>query len=210
VDGKSAGAVKLYMFETITKEHSIAAEFELISNENQNADEWKNPFEDVKEDDWFYEQVKIVNKFLLMTGTSDKDFEPRIKTTRGMIVTVLYNMADKPSIVTDETAWYTKGKAWAMKNYISDGTNMVKNITREQVVSMIWRYQGSPVLDDYEGLTIFDDVNDISDYVQQAMAWAHQKGIVKGKGNNILDPKGYATRAEIATMVVNYLNAIEK
>jgi hypothetical protein len=59
-------------------------------------------------------------------------------------------------------------------------------------------------------LTIFADANDISDYAKQAMSWAHQQGIVKGKGNNILDPKGNATRAEIATMVVNYLNSIEK
>jgi uncharacterized protein (DUF2164 family) len=207
VDGNSAGAVDEYTFETISKKHTITAEFEVISNE---ADEWINPFEDVKEDDWFYDQVKNVKKSLLMTGISDKSFGPRLKTTRGMLVTILYNMEDNPYIDTDETDWYSKGKVWAMEHNISDGTNMELNTTREQVVTILWRYQGSPVIVDYEGLTNFDDVNDISSYAEEAMAWAHQKGIIQGKPNNILDPKGYATRAEIATMVVNYLNAMEK
>lgn len=209
VDGKSVGEVKEYTFKNVTSRHKITAVFEMSNQNNPNTGMWVNPFVDVKTNDWFYEKVALVHELGLMNGTSATTFEPNADTTRGMIVTVFYNIAGKPEIVANGDEWYVKSRAWAMENGISDGTNMDNKITREQLVTMLWRNAGEPKLMDYTGLTSFIDTNEISSYAQLAFAWAHQQGIICGKGNGHLDPRGSATRAEVATMIINYLNVME-
>lgn len=210
VDGKSVGVVKQYTFKDVNNSHKITAVFEKSKYENPNTGAWNNPFEDVKESDWFYEKAALVHKLGLMQGTSATTFEPNIPTTRGMILTVLYNMADKPEVEASGTPWCAVTRAWALKNEISDGTNVESKITREQLVTMLWRNAGSPVVTNDRGLSTFSDAGTISNYAKQAFAWAYQQGIIQGNGNGTLDPHGNATRAEAATMITNYLNAMEK
>ena len=185
---------------------------ESVNTETVNLDiqQWKNPFADVNEKDWFYESAAHAYELNLMQGTSSNTFEPSVNATRGMIVSVLYNQAGKPEIKTDDTVWYAKSRAWAMEQGISDGRNMQESITREQLVTMLWRSAKEPMLADYEGLNSFHDAADISAYAKRAMMWAHEKDIINGKGDGMLDPKGNATRAEVAAMVIKYRNLISK
>ena len=178
--------------------------------EMPDIESWINPFVDVNKNDWFFKSIALAYEYGLLQGTSATTFEPHTLTTRSMFVTMLYNMVGKPDIITEETSWYAKGRAWAMENGISDGTAMDSAITREQLITMLWRYAGEPDVIGYEGLTGFVDVDQISGYAKQACAWAHKEGIIAGKGNGILDPKGYATRAETATVMINYLNTTVK
>ena len=171
---------------------------------------WVNPFIDIRGTDWFYEKVALANQLGLMQGTSATTFDPNSSTTRGMIVTMLYNMAGKPEVQASGAQWYAKGSAWAMTKGISDGSDMNGGITREQLVTMLWRNAGSPAVTDDSRLSTFSDAGTISDYAKQAFAWAIKQGMIQGKGNDILDPRGNASRAEAATMMIHYLNAMKK
>lgn len=116
-----------------------------------------------------------------------------------MVVTVLasYNGHETAGGGT----WYEKSMEWAKENGVSDGSNPDGNITREQLAVMLWRASGSP---EAESELTYRDSDEISDWAQNAMAWAIQNGIMSGKGNGILDSKGLATRAEAAVMIRNF------
>lgn len=118
VDGKSVGEVKEYTFKNVTSRHKITAVFEMSNQNNPNTGMWVNLFVDVKTNDWFYEKVALVHELGLMNGTSATTFEPNADTTRGMIVTVFYNIAGKPEIVANGDEWYVKSRAWAMGTLI--------------------------------------------------------------------------------------------
>ncbi|MEG1878285.1 MAG: S-layer homology domain-containing protein, partial [Pseudoflavonifractor sp.] len=166
---------------------------------------WSNPFTDVGEKDWYYDAVKYTHQNGLFSGTSATGFAPADKMNRAMLWTVLARQAGQ-----DMTGGsYEKARAWAVEKGISDGTNPTGNITREQLVTMLWRQAGSPVLMDYPGLSRFTDAGDVSAFARQAMAWAHQKGLVQGSGN-ALSPKQSATRAEVAAIMMRYCRSAAK
>lgn len=133
--------------------------------------------------------------------------------SRAMLATVLYRIAGEPQVnhtnpFTDVPAgqWYTDGILWAQQNNIVSGYGNGRfgtndPITREQIAAILWRYEGRPeVGKDAE----FADAAQISSYALEAVDWARANGIVNGKGNNRFDPQGNATRAEVATMLMNY------
>ncbi|MDO4517214.1 MAG: S-layer homology domain-containing protein [Bacillota bacterium] len=93
------------------------------------------PFQDVKTTHWFYDEVKFVYDEGMMNGTGNMMFSPNASTTRGMIWTILARYAGQP---TDGIPWYVAGQTWAKENNISDGTNPMGNITREQMVTMLY------------------------------------------------------------------------
>ncbi|QHI71624.1 InlB B-repeat-containing protein [Aminipila terrae] len=182
---------------------------------NLNVESWVNPFTDVAKSDWFYKSVAILNQNNIMGGTDASAFSPNLGTNRGMIATILYRLNGSKetfdSSFTDVTKdqYYANAVAWAQNKGIVTGygNNIFapnNNITREQLVSILWRYAGSPVVTDYNGIASFKDAFDISDYAKQAFAWAYQQKIISGKGDNSLDPKGLATRAEVAMMITSY------
>lgn len=162
-------------------------------------------FTDVKDSDWFKSAVDFVRSRELMYGTTDTEFTPNDETTRGMLVTILYRMTGSPEVSYDGNEWYSSGRAWAMENEISDGTNMPSNVTREQLVSMLWRYDGSNEVQS-DKLDGFTDSNDISDYAVNAMKWALENNIISGESDTTLNPKGNATRAQMAAMIMRYKN----
>ena len=92
-----------------------------------------------------------------------------------------------------------------MESGWSDGTNMETSVTREQFITMLWRMNNSPKLMDYSNLNKYSDANAISDYAMFAMMWADEQGLIKGKGNNIVDPQGLITRAEMATILARQI-----
>ena len=182
---------------------------------------WINPFSDVKEGDRYYSAVQYVSQNGLMLGTGSNTFSPQLTTNRGMIATILYRLNGSTETLestfkdVNSSAYYAKAVAWAQNKGIiaGYGNGMFGPedvITREQMATILWRYAGSPVVADSTGLDTFKDAGEISAYAKNALAWANQMGIINGKGNGILDPKGYATRAEVATIIVNYLNKTEK
>ena len=154
-------------------------------------------FSDVSDSYWGSEYIDFAVSRNLFSGTSESTFSPDATMTRAMIVTVLasYDGADTTS---SGEAWYTAGQQWAMENGISDGTNMDANLTREQLAVMLWSYAGKPA--PTSSLNSFVDSGSISDWAVQAMAWAVENGLISGMGDNLLNPQGQATRAQVATI----------
>lgn len=163
-------------------------------------------FNDVNDDDWFNDAVNYAADKGLMTGTGEKTFSPYSNTTRAMLMTILARMSGEDT--TGGATWYQKGLEWAVANGVSDGTNPEKNITREQLAVMLYRYAGSP--DTTGSLAAFKDADSVSDYAKTAVKWAVEKGIITGKGGGMLDPKSDATRAEMAAMLQRYCQLMEK
>ena len=155
-------------------------------------------FTDVADNFWGKDAIDAVVEAGLMQGTSDTTFAPNATTTRAMLMTILARMDGVDT--TGGATWYTKGMEWAVAEGVSDGTNPEGVITREQLVTMLYRSFGSPEVSE-EALT-FADAAQISDWAADAMKWAVENGILTGKGNNTLDPQGNATRAELAAVLV--------
>ncbi|MDO4269699.1 MAG: Ig-like domain-containing protein [Eubacteriales bacterium] len=151
---------------------------------------------------WAALAIDYVVENNLFNGISATKFGPDEAMTRAMLMTVLAR-ADGQDTAGGST-WYEKGMNWAMANGISDGSNPNGNITREQLVTMLYRYAGSP---DVPGMVLgeFVDKSDISGFAADAMLWAAQNKIVTGKSGNLLDPQGKATRAEVATMLMRFM-----
>lgn len=160
-------------------------------------------FVDVSRADWFYDYVQYVAQNGLMEGTTRTAFEPNASMTRAMFWTVLARI-DGETITGD--AWKTLAQTWAVESGISDGTNADALITREQMVTMLYRYAGSPVTG---GMAVseFTDGVSVSDYATDAVTWALSEGILTGMGDGILAPQGTATRAQAAAMLMRFVEA---
>ncbi len=161
----------------------------------------KAVYKDVEDSDWFNEAVNYVTVKGLMSGTGHSLFSPNADTTRGMLMTILARMSGVDT--SDSTPWYQKGLDWAVTQGVSDGTAPEKIITREQLATMLYRYAGSP--ETTGKVNRFNDADQVSDYALNAVKWAVEKGIISGNGDAVtLDPKGHATRAQMATMMMRY------
>lgn len=159
------------------------------------------PFVDVSVNAWYYESVKAAYEAGLMNGVTDTEFAPNAPLTRAMIWTIL---ARASGVETEGGAtWYAKAQEWVVANGVSDGEDPMGNVTREQLVTMLWRLNGSEVMTGYIGNYI--DTGDISEWANQAMLWAVQNGIIEGDENMALAPKADTTRAQAATFFVRYL-----
>lgn len=159
------------------------------------------PFVDVSVNAWYYESVKAAYEAGLMNGVTDTEFAPNATLTRAMIWTIL---ARASGVETEGGAtWYAKAQEWVVAKGVSDGEDPMGNVTREQLVTMLWRLNGSEVMTGYIGNYI--DTGDISEWANNAMLWAVQNGIIEGDENMALAPKADTTRAQAATFFVRYL-----
>lgn len=181
---------------------------------------WENPFTDVKESDWFYEDVKFVNTKGLMNGTSDTAFSPADPLTRGQIVTVLWRQAGQPKpkaapAFTDVRAdwYYTDAIAWAAENKIVEGHGggifaPDDSVTREQVMAILYRYAAMQ----NKAKESNADVKEysFSDWAKPYVCWAKESGILT-IGTDIYDLTEPASRAEIAAYLTRlYQSGIVK
>ena len=180
------------------------------------------PFTDVNAGDWYYNAVAYTYKNGVFKGTTDTTFSPNLATTRGMIVTLIARIEKVSDTAitaisfTDvaENEYYATAIDWAAKNKIvlgyGDGTFGPNDlITREQLAAIWYRYQQykrAVAEGDLDAELTFADAAQISDYAVDAVKFCFKKGILTGKENNILDPAGSATRAEVATVLMRYLN----
>lgn len=188
----------------------------IIPNSDSNTEEIT--FVDVKLSDWFYEAVKYVTLKKLMNGT-DKGFEPDLNMSRAMLVTVLYRLAGMPEITGSnkfsdvaDGEWYTAAVIWAAENEIVNGISETEfapneNVTREQLAAIIYRYakfRGNQT-ENTASLEEFTDCEEISDWAKTAFLWARAKDLINGTAENTLSPKANATRAQVAVILMRFL-----
>ena len=172
-------------------------------------------FSDVKAGSWYHEAVDYALKAGLMNGMGDGKFDPDGSLTRAMLVTILYRAEGSPNVsgeanpFTDVKSgqWYTDAVIWAAHEGIVNGmteTTFAPNlkITREQIATILYRYAGSPKTDG--SLDEFSDALTVSPYAIDAMRWSVEEGIINGMDGK-LAPKDNATRAQIATLLMRYL-----
>ena len=176
------------------------------------------PFTDVANTSWYFSAVSEAYESGLMSGTSDTTFTPNGSTTRAMIVTMLYRMAEEPEVTeaasfsdVAEGKYYSDAVAWANANGIvtgyEDGTFAPNQaITREQLAVILYRYAQFMKEDTTAtaALDQFSDAASVGDYAADAMSWAVAEGIVSGITDGTLSPKTGASRAQVAVMLVRF------
>ncbi len=182
------------------------------------------PFRDVDTGSWYHAGVDYAIARGLMNGVGNGMFEPDSPMTRAMLVTVLWRYAGSVEEGTNtfsdvpSNEWYTKAVAWAKHNNIVNGTSDTTfepdgNITREQMAAILFRYAGSVGADTSarSGLDGFPDGYKVSGYAKQALSWCVAEGIITGSadgGHIYLDPQGNATRAQVATIFMRYIQNV--
>lgn len=157
-------------------------------------------FADVPPSAWYDEAIGYVNSRGLMTGTTETSFDPSGKMTRAMLWTVLGRI-DGADVAGSGKDWYAKAQAWSIERGISDGSLADGNVSREQLVTMLWRYLGEP--DTPASLTGFRDAASVSGWSWRAVQWAVSSGLLQGDGD-MLHPGSDASRAEVAAIFMRF------
>ena len=223
VDGKSVGAVAKYTFEDVVRDHTIKAIFIIdpITNPSTGGN---NPFKDVDKNDWFFDGVINAYEKGLVKGTSENTFSPYLKTSRAAITTMLYKLEGEPfangltkfyDVLADK--WYAKAIAWGNESgivfgYGDETFKPEQNITRQEFCTILYhyaKYKGYDVSKSSK-LLDFTDGKDVSNWALEQVKWAVGTEIMNGKGNGILDPKGFVTRAEVCVMMLNFMDCYSK
>lgn len=158
-------------------------------------------YSDVAANHWAKDNIDYVTSRGLFVGVDAENFAPETSMTRAMIVSVLQRYAGDTTSASGN--WYEGARQWAMENGISDGTNMNGNVTREQLVTMLYRYIGSPQV--VGSLADYSDNASVSPYAEQAMVWAVRNGIIGGMTADTLAPQGLATRAQVAAILERFI-----
>lgn len=215
-NGKSVGPVGSYTFDKVTNSTTLNVVYE-----------WNNPFKDVNEKDWYFDAVKLMHLSDIVEGTSTTTFSPKLDSLRVTLVTVLGRMSEinkSEYIGTSYSdiqagSWYAPFVQWATENNIVEGYGnelfgVDDSLTREQVATLLYRYAK-----EYQKLTIsfqrpnlieaYLDSDSVSTWSYDAMRWCLETGILSGRGNGILDPKGACTRAELVQFLANFQRYVD-
>ena len=167
---------------------------------------------------WYYNAVEYVLNYNMMAGVTERLFDPQGYVTRGQIIEILYNLEGMPDIsLTDfkdisMTDKYAKAVTWAQKNEIikgyEDGTFKANdNVTREQLMTILYRYmhyRNEDRVKVLDNLSRFVDGNQLSSYAKEAGQWAIGEKIIQGRSSNLLAPKEFVSRAELATILMRF------
>ena len=198
VDGTSVGTAEAKLGTTDSSSSNSTFKPGQGGQPNQNGSQATvGSFKDVPQNSWFASAVQYVTSNSLMNGTSTTAFSPSATMSRGMLMTVLARYAGEST--EGGTVWYEKGMNWAKNKGISDGSAPNRNITREQLAAMLYRYAGEP--DGAADLSAYADAGSVSAYAEKAVQWCVKNGILTGKTSSTLAPKATATRAECAAML---------
>lgn len=198
VDGTSVGTAEAKLGTTDSSSSMGTFKPGQGGQPNQNGSQAAvGSFKDVPQNSWFASAVQYVTSNSLMNGTSTTAFSPSATMSRGMLMTVLARYAGEST--EGGTVWYEKGMNWAKNKGISDGSAPNRNITREQLAAMLYRYAGEP--DGAADLSAYTDAGSVSAYAEKAVQWCVKNGILTGKTSSTLAPKATATRAECAAML---------
>ena len=213
VDGKSVGAVTTYTVDKLTVSTRIEVEFT----------NGVLPFTDVREADWFYDDVVYAYENGLFSGTSATTFSPNASMTRAMLVTVLYRLEGQPAVSGRSgfsdvklNSYYEDAVTWAADNGIVNGTGATTfspnaNVTREQMAAILYRYAqykqyGTAAS---AGLSGFSDAAKVSAYAKAPLSWAVAEKLVNGSEGKLL-PTGNATRAQVAAILHRFVENVAK
>lgn len=201
VDGTSVGTAEAKLGTTDSSSSMGTFKPGQGGQPNQNGSQATvGSFKDVPQNSWFASAVQYVTSNSLMNGTSTTAFSPSATMSRGMLMTVLACYAGEST--EGGTVWYEKGMNWAKNKGISDGSAPNRNITREQLAAMLYRYAGEP--DGAADLSVYTDAGSVSAYAEKAVQWCVKNGILTGKTSSTLAPKATATRAECAAMLQRF------
>ena len=185
------------------------------------------PYTDASPDSWYASAVRYTYDNGLMNGTGEYSFEPESSMTRAMLVTVLWRYAGQPQAAANPFTdvpggeWYTQAVAWAAENGVVNGIGGGKfdpngRVTREQAAAILFRYAQKVGAASAEraDLSGFPDANAVSDYASDAMRWVVAEGIIGGSreydGRDWLKPQGSATRAQVAAILMRYIENVTK
>ena len=211
VNGKSVGAVKTYTIDKLTVSTRIEVEFT----------NGKLPFTDVRESDWFYEDVAFAYENGLFAGTSDTTFSPNASMTRAMLVTVLYRLEDQPAVNgrsgfsdVQYNGYYEDAVTWAADNGIVNGTSASTfspnaNVTREQMAAILYRYAQYKKYNTAASASLngFTDHASVSGYAAASLEWAVAEKLVNGSAGKLM-PTGNATRAQVAAILHRFVENV--
>lgn len=176
------------------------------------------PFADVADNEWYTKAIEYVYLNALMDGITDTMFYPDKNVSRAMVVQVLYNLEGKPAVNSaslytdvDSSEWYADAVAWASMKGIVEGYNgkfnPEKDVTREQLATILWRYAKYKGWDVRAGentnILSYVDVSSISEYAVTSMKWAVGEGVIGGLPDSKLGPRNGATRAQLAQILYN-------
>ncbi|WMJ77506.1 S-layer homology domain-containing protein [Sedimentibacter sp. MB35-C1] len=220
VDGVSVGAVTSYIFENVAKNHTITASFVKSVEQPETI-----TYDDVKDSDWFKDAVYYVTNEGLMSGMGNDEFGPYINTDRGMIVTILWRLEGQPEASSDasfsdvtEGKYYEDAVNWGVENDIVKGYGNgnfgpTDTITREQMAAILYRYSQFKGYDTTQGgmaVQKFSDYDMISDWALESVTWSVNAKLMSGKDNNVIDARGEATRAEVATILMHFCQNVSR
>lgn len=182
------------------------------------------PFKDVSDKDWFYENVADVYKNKIMTGIDPTTFGPNVAFSRAQFVTALYRIEGKPDaeyapVFPDvpKGEFYSNAVMWAIDAGVTTGYaegyfGTSDAITREQLVTMLYRYSAIKNMNIYETMELaFTDNAKVSGWALDPMKWAAAIGVIKGnEGTNTVDPQGTSNRAISAAVLSRFLAFIKQ
>ncbi len=179
------------------------------------------PFTDVTKGDWFYTSVEYAYTNKIMQGTGATEFAPNVSTSRAMLVTMLWRLENSPSLARTnkfadvaDSAWYANAVEWAYKNEIVlgyDDATFAPDalITREQMVTILWRYAK------YKGIDVtvhgpipfgdYTDADSVNSYAFAPMGWALYSKLIQGVDATTLAPAQTASRAQVATVLMRFI-----
>ena len=157
------------------------------------------PFYDVAASAWYYDAVKYVYDKGLMEGVDTHEFAPNATLTRAMVWTILARAEGVDT--TGGASWYAKAQEWVVAKGVSDGENPNAAITRQELVTMLYRLAGSPSV---TGSLTAPDASSVSSWAKDAMLWAMNLGLVEGDENGAVTPTATATRAQAAALIMRY------
>lgn len=226
-DGKPVEVTKnangTYSFTQPSGAVTITVTFKVLTDVSECPRDASCPmsgYSDLNMGEWYHDGIHYCLDEGLMDGVDAGVFAPSATTSRAMIVTILWRLQGSPEVEAAETftdvspdAWYAKAIAWAVAEGVADGYGEGlfgpnDAITREQLAAMLWRYAGSPEADG--DLSVFADGADTSSWAQQAMSWAVSLGLINGVDSDRLAPKGQATRAQTATILMRFAQSETK
>lgn len=183
------------------------------------------PFTDVVAGTWYYGAAAYAYNNGLFAGMTPTTFAPNATMTRAMLVSVLWRLAGEPAPKAPNTfvdvpdgAWYTDAVTWAAENGVVSGIGGSRFdpsgfVTREQTAEILYNYAHSKGYDvsARADLTVFPDAASVSGWAEEALSWANAAGLINGTvrdGQTILDPQGSASRAQVAMILMNYVEHV--
>lgn len=159
----------------------------------------------------------------VFSGVSDELFEPEGAMTRAMVATVLYRLDGSPTVKSSKSSfsdvptgqWYSPAVQWAANNDIVSGVGdgsflPEQNISRQELAVILHRYAQYKGCDlSYASKLQYEDATSIAAWARRAVNWCSYESIVSGRPDGCFDPTASASRAEVAAVLIRYINYID-